>query len=1045
MRTLIQNYTFNKSTKQVTFSDYVSIVLENVLLITDVTNNITIYQANDPNLGGSVAGNVLTLTYDTTGSSFANGDHLQIFYEVADNAITQPISGTVTANLGTIGGAATASNQTNGNQKSQMVGSGGTSVDVKSISTQVTTSDNGLVAHAVLHGYSSGLSAYTDVKANNNGALLVDASATTQPISATSLPLPSGAATSAKQPALGSAGTASSDVITVQGISGMTAIKVDGSASTQPVSGTVTANAGTGTFQTNVTNSSIPVTQSGTWNVNNISGTVSLPTGAATESTLSSLNGKVITTANGIKVDGSATTQPVSGTVTANAGSGSFTVAQATAANLNATVTGTVAATQSGTWNVNNVSGTVSLPTGAATSAKQPALGVAGTASSDVITVQGISGMTAIKVDGSATTQPVSGSISVSNFPATQPVSGSISVSNFPSTQNVAITSSVEVEVKNDSGNPLPISASSLPLPTGAATSAKQPALGSAGTASSDVITIQGISGMTAIKVDGSATTQPVSGSISVSNFPATQPVSGSISVSNFPATQPVSGTVTANAGTGTFSVSASSLPLPTGAATSANQNAIQGSATGGTAASSSQLSGGIYNSSAPSLTDGQQAGLQLSSSGALKVDSTGSTVGISGTVAATQSGAWNITNISGTVSLPTGAATESTLSAISTNTNSMSLSQGSTTSGQKGNLNLGAVTAAAPTYTTGQSNPLSLTTSGALRTDNSIANGTAGTGINPPTGGSGILGYLSGIQQATSAQATDTVQTGSITALNGTVAVNTQGAYTISILVTGTWTATLLAEGLLGDGTTWQQIPLNIVTASLPYSSTFTTTTNGTFLITGGGYTQARIRASAFTSGTVNIAFDASLAQQKIMSAQLGTWSMTASQATASSLNAQVVGNVAAGSADSGNPLKVGGVAKTAQPTAVTDGQRSNILTDKLGRVIVAPGHIRDLVTNTTTAITGTAETTVVAAVAATFNDLSTLVITNAANQSTVVTVRDATAGTARAVFNLAANGGVVLNLPVPWKQTAVNNNWTVQQTGTGTINIFAIAVQNI
>ena len=34
-------------------------------------------------------------------------------------------------------------------------------------------------------------------------------------------------------------------------------------------------------------------TQSGTWNVTNISGTVSLPTGAATEATLSTINGKV--------------------------------------------------------------------------------------------------------------------------------------------------------------------------------------------------------------------------------------------------------------------------------------------------------------------------------------------------------------------------------------------------------------------------------------------------------------------------------------------------------------------------------------------------------------------------------------------------------------------------------------------------------------------------------------------------------------------------------------------------------------------------------
>jgi hypothetical protein len=65
--------------------------------------------------------------------------------------------------------------------------------------------------------------------------------ADTQPISAASLPLPSGASTAAKQPALGSAGAASADVLTVQGIASMTALKVDGSAVTQPVSGTVTA------------------------------------------------------------------------------------------------------------------------------------------------------------------------------------------------------------------------------------------------------------------------------------------------------------------------------------------------------------------------------------------------------------------------------------------------------------------------------------------------------------------------------------------------------------------------------------------------------------------------------------------------------------------------------------------------------------------------------------------------------------------------------------------------------------------------------------
>jgi hypothetical protein len=192
-------------------------------------------------------------------------------------------------------------------------------------------------------------------------------------------------------------------------------------------------------------------------------------------------------------------TQPVSGTVTANAGTGTFAISAAT----------------------------LPLPSGASTSAKQPALGTAGTASSDVLTVQGIASMTALKVDGSAVTQPVSGTVAVTGtfWQATQPVSGTVTA--------------------NAGTGTFAISAAALPLPSGAATSAKQPALGTAGSASSDVLTVQGVASMTALKVDGSAVTQPVSG------------------------------TVTANAGSGTFAISAASLPLPSGAATSAKQDSL--------------------------------------------------------------------------------------------------------------------------------------------------------------------------------------------------------------------------------------------------------------------------------------------------------------------------------------------------------------------------------------------------------------------------------------------------------------------------------------
>lgn len=73
------------------------------------------------------------------------------------------------------------------------------------------------------------------------GGLKVDGSGTALPVSAASLPLPSGAATAAKQPALGTAGTASADVISVQGIASMTPLQIADN------SGSLTVDAPVGT------------------------------------------------------------------------------------------------------------------------------------------------------------------------------------------------------------------------------------------------------------------------------------------------------------------------------------------------------------------------------------------------------------------------------------------------------------------------------------------------------------------------------------------------------------------------------------------------------------------------------------------------------------------------------------------------------------------------------------------------------------------------------------------------------------------------------
>lgn len=65
------------------------------------------------------------------------------------------------------------------------------------------------------------------------------------------------------------------------------------------------------------------------------------------------------------------------------------------------------------------------------------------------------------------------------------------------------------------------------------------------------------ITGTGTVNVGIQPTSGPVQDGVAITNFPVTQPISGSVSVSNFPGTQPIS---------------AASLPLPTSAATAANQ-----------------------------------------------------------------------------------------------------------------------------------------------------------------------------------------------------------------------------------------------------------------------------------------------------------------------------------------------------------------------------------------------------------------------------------------------------------------------------------------
>ena len=109
---------------------------------------------------------------------------------------------------------------------------------------------------------------------------------------------------------------------------------------------------------------------------------------------------------------------------------------------------------------------------------------------------------------------------------------------------------------------------------------------------------------------------------------------------------------------------------------------------------------------------------------------------------------------------LPAGASTSAlqttgntSLATIVTNTNGLSVAQGSVTAGEVGGLVQGAVTTTAPTYTTGQTNPISLNTAGGLRVDGSSVTQpvsgtvTANQGTSPwiVSGSTTITGTLPG------------------------------------------------------------------------------------------------------------------------------------------------------------------------------------------------------------------------------------------------------------------------------------------------------------
>ena len=234
------------------------------------------------------------------------------------------------------------------------------------------------------------------------------------------------------------------------------------------VSGTVTVTDGAGALNVIVDSSALPT---GAATAANQDGIIKDGTGDTTQANV---------TSGRLNVDGSGVTQPVSGTVTITDGAGALNVIVDSGA---VSVSGTVAATQSGTWNITNVSGPVTVTDGvgalnvivdsgtltAVTSISTPVTVTDGAGALNVICDSGCSGGAQFNQGTAAT--------------ATDALTMAGAVRHDTAAVDAGVIDGDRVGLSTDSVGRLrvtatdttqPVSAASLPLPTGASTLAEQ-------------------------------------------------------------------------------------------------------------------------------------------------------------------------------------------------------------------------------------------------------------------------------------------------------------------------------------------------------------------------------------------------------------------------------------------------------------------------------------------------------------------------------------------------------------------------------------------
>lgn len=297
----------------------------------------------------------------------------------------------------------------------------------------------------------------------------------------------------------------------------------------------------------------------------------------------------------------------------------------------------------------------------------------------------------------------------------------------------------------------------------------------------------------------------------------------------------------------------------------------------------------------------------------------------------------------------------------------------------------------------------------------------------------------LAGVATASGTITTQNLVPAGAATANSAVEITLNGANTLAIQTTGTYTGALSLQVTV-DGTNWitvAGVPLiNVNTGG--YLATITSALQGIFQAGVSGFIKARITGLAAMTGTATVTLRA--IQNAAMVAldtalpaganAIGNITTVTTLTTCATLTTLANGQTAHSAASTGAPIRIGGRVNTAADTTLVAGDASDLFMTSGGAAVVKPFAVPELdwtyaaaasgIVNTTTAVTFKT-----AAAAGLRNYITGIDISTdgALGAATEVAIRDGAAGPVlwrMKIGTAGLQGGRSIEFPTPLRGTA-------------------------